>query len=185
VKKTRRFVAMTALLLLLGSLPIACSAASYQCFDPLGCLEIPPGSPLVIGTLLASAGPQSRAGGETLLGIKKAVDETGDLLGHPIELDEWDTDCSEKDARTGAVNLVLNSSLVAVIGPTCTGQDSIAAPILNDAGVALLTPALGSTSGIALTRRVLSAIEQIAVQDTDGTLHLPRQALLDALEQNP
>ena len=176
---------MTALLLLLGSLPIACSAAPYQCLDPLGCLEIPPGSPLVIGTLLASAGSQSLAGGETLLGIKKAIDDTGNFLGHPIELDEWDTDCSEKDARTGALNLAMNSSLVAVIGPTCTGQDSIAAPILNDVGVALLTPVPGSTSGTALTHRVLSAIEQVAYQDADGTLHLPRQALLDALEQIP
>jgi ABC-type branched-subunit amino acid transport system substrate-binding protein len=185
VKKTRRLVAMTVLLLLLGSLPVACSSAPYQCLDPLGCLEIPPGSPLVIGTLLASAGPQSRAGGETLLGIRKAVDETGDLLGHPIELDEWDTDCSEKDARTGAINLGMNSALVAVIGPTCAGQESIAAQILNDVGIPLLTPAPGSTSGTTLTRRMLSTIEQVAVQDADGTLHIPRQALLDALEQIP
>jgi branched-chain amino acid transport system substrate-binding protein len=185
VKKTRRFVAITALLLLLGSLPIACSAAPYQCLDPLGCLEFHPGSPLVIGTLLASAGPQSQAGGETLLEIKNAVDERGDLLGHPIELDQWNTDCSETDARTGAINLGMNSALVAVIGPTCAGQESIAASILNDAGIPLLIPASGSTSGTTLTRRVVSAIEQVAFQDADGTLHIPRQALLNALEQIP
>lgn len=183
--KTRRFVAVTAPLLLFSLWLTACSAANYQCSDPLGCLEIPPGSPLVIGTILASSGPQAADGDASLLGVQQAVDETGELLGHPLELDQWSTDCSEKDARTSATSLALNPNVVAVIGPTCAGQVEVAAPILSDAGLALLNPAPGSASAADLTLSLLAAIEQVAVSDEDGTLHIPRQALLDALQETP
>lgn len=183
MKQTRRFAAVTTALFLLWVWLAACNAAAYECTDPLGCLEIPPGSPLVIGTLLASAGEQAADGEAALFAIQQAMDETGELLGHPLELDQWDTDCSAKDARSGATNLAINPNVVAVFGPTCAGQYEVAAPILSDAGLALLDPTAGPAAA-ELTRSLLTAVEQVAVADKDGTLHIPRQALIQILEKD-
>jgi len=183
VKRTRHPAVAAALLLSLWL--AACSAASSPCTDPLGCLEIPAGSPLVLGALLASAGEQAEEGEASLLGIQQALDEAGELLGHPLELAQWDTDCSEKDARRGATSLALNPEVIAVIGPTCPGQYEVAAPIFSDAGLALLQPAPGLTAAADLTRSLLAAITRVAFQDAEGALHVPRQALLEALQGTP
>ncbi len=183
--KTGRSVAAAALFLLFSLGLTACSAASYQCTDPLGCLEIPPGSPLVIGTLLASAGEQAADGEAALAAVQQALDETGELLGHPLEIDEWDTDCSVEDARRAATSLALSPDVAAVIGPTCARQYEEATSILGDAGLALLDPAPGPSAAAERTRGLLAAIEQVAVSDADGTLHIPRQSLLEALQINP
>jgi len=175
----------TAALLTISLLLVSCSAAPYKCTDPLGCLEISPGSPVVIGTILATIGEQGPAGTESLESVENAVADKDELLGHPIQLLHYDTDCTAASARVAATEFATHPDLSAVIGPTCTGEAVVASPILLNTGIPLLSPVSNSVAAYALTNRVFAAIEQVAVQVPDTTLYIPRQALLAALHLIP
>ncbi len=180
----RRFAAIAALLTI-SLLLVSCGAAPYQCTDPLGCLEISPGSPVVIGTILATTGEQGPAGTESLQSVEKAVADKAELLGHPIQLIRYATDCTADSARVAATEFATTPDLSAVIGPTCTDEAVVASPILLDAGIPLLGPVPDSAAAYELTNQVFAAIEQVAVQAPDQILYIPRLALLDALHLSP
>jgi branched-chain amino acid transport system substrate-binding protein len=174
-------ILLTLLLLLLP----ACGPAPYTCADPLGCLEIPPDQPLLIGVTLTVTGEQADRGLTALQGIQEAVAEQAELLGHPLELARQDSDCSPDDARRAATSLALEAGLVAVIGPSCPADLETIAPLLTEAGLPLLTPASPCPRPYLLARRLFEAILQVAYQAGDGTLFLPRQALTQALQNTP
>ncbi len=170
-----------AALLTVSLLLVSCAAAPYECTDPLGCLEISPGSPVVIGAILATTGEQGPAGTASLQSVEKAVADKDELLGHPIQLVRYGTDCTADSARVAAAEFATYANLSAVIGPTCTDEALVAGPILLDAGIPLLGPAPDSAAAYALTNQVFAAIEQAAIQMPDGTLYIPRLALRQAL----
>lgn len=172
---------ISVILLVINFMIVSCGAVSYNCIDPLGCLEISHGSPVVIGTILATSGEQRPVGIASLQSVEKAVADKGDLLGHPIHLINYGTDCTAGSAITGATEFATYTDLSAVIGPTCSDEVNAATPILMDAGIPLLGPAINSTTAYALTTQVLTAIQQVAVRMPDKTLFIPRQALLSAL----
>jgi ABC-type branched-subunit amino acid transport system substrate-binding protein len=175
----------TATLLTLSLLLISCGAAPYECTDPLGCLEISPGSPVVIGTILATTGQNGPAGTEALQSLEKAVADKDELLGHPIQLLRYGTDCTADSARAAATEFAIYPDLSAVIGPTCTDEAVVAGPILINAGIPLLSPVPNSVAAYELANQVFTAIEQVAVQMPDKVLYIPRQALLDELHLFP
>ncbi len=176
----RRFAA--AALLTISLLLVSCAAAPYECTDPLGCLEISPGSPVVIGAILANTGEQGPAGNASLQGVEKAVADKVELLGHPIQLLRYGTDCTTDSARVAATEFATYADLSAVIGPTCADEAVVAGPILLDAGIPLLGPVTNSAAAYELTNQVFAAIKQVAVRTPDGTLYIPRTTLRQALE---
>lgn len=172
------------LLILLASILLlaGCAPASYACTDPLGCLRIAPDAPIVIGVLAALSGEHASAGSEMLTAVQSAVEETGPILSHEVELIWEATDCSEASARLAAARLVLTPDLVAVIGPSCPADAPFSAPVLEDAGIAVLAP---SSSGSDAFRRLAEAIQKVAVSGNDGSLSVPRSALQDAIKYQP
>jgi branched-chain amino acid transport system substrate-binding protein len=124
---------------------VACQAAyrPYKCTDPLGCLEIPPGSPLDIGMLLAISGDYASIGIDSRRGVELAAADQGAIKGHILQLFLEGTDCSSQAARSAATELALTAQLVAVIGPTCTEEAQVAAQILSDAGLVMISPSAG------------------------------------------
>jgi ABC-type branched-subunit amino acid transport system substrate-binding protein len=181
----KRLFDAIAYMLTIGFLLVSCGEAPYRCIDPLGCLEIAPGSPVVIGAILATTGEQGPAGTESLNSVEKAVADKFELLGHPIQLLHYGTDCSADSARGAATEFAANQDMSAVIGPSCTDEAVAASPILLDAGIPLLSPVPNSEAAYELTNRVFAAIEQVAVQTPDTKLYIPRQALLEALHLSP
>jgi ABC-type branched-subunit amino acid transport system substrate-binding protein len=175
------FAATTALLTI-SLLLVSCGAAPYECTDPLGCLEISPGSPVVIGMLLTVYGSQGGTGLQALDEIETAIKETGQILGHDIELAWQGTDCTEENARLSAALLTRTSDLLAVIGPTCAADARIALPIFEDAGLPVLSLSPSATDAF---RRLVSAIEQAAVRQTGGMLVIPRTVLQQAIQDQP
>jgi branched-chain amino acid transport system substrate-binding protein len=161
----------------------ACGPAPYACTDPLGCLEVPPGEPITIGVLAALSGEHAPAGTEMLASVQQASEETGPILGHEVDLIWQGTDCSETSARLAAAQLVQTLNLLAVIGPSCPADAPHFVPILEDAGIAVISP-VGS-HGDAAYDKLVSAIETVAFQAEDDTLILPRAALQEALENQP
>jgi branched-chain amino acid transport system substrate-binding protein len=160
----------------------ACGAAPYTCTDPLGCLDIPPGNPIVIGVLAALNGESAPAGTEMLAAVQSALEETSFILGHEVELVWEGTDCTEENARLATARLVQTPNLLAVIGPSCPADAPFAIPTLEDAGIAVLSPIRG---GDAAFWQLAEAIQQSAVPRKDGSLIISRSALQDTIKYLP
>jgi branched-chain amino acid transport system substrate-binding protein len=172
---------LSSALVIICLLLVSCGAAPYDCTDPLGCLEIPPGSPVVIGAILATSGEQRPLATASLQSVKKAIADKGKFLGHPLQLITYGTDCIAESAQMAATEFATNSNLSAVIGPTCSDEAAAASPVLLNAGIPLLGPVTNSTAAYTLTNQVLAAIQQVSVQMPDKTIYIPRQALLSVL----
>ena len=74
-------------------------------------------------------------------GIEIAVDDMGgELLGHPIEIVGEDTGCSPEGGQAAATKLASDTSLVAVVGTSCSSEARVGAPILTEAGLSMISP---------------------------------------------
>lgn len=112
----------------------------FKCTDPLGCVAVDSGKSLKIGTMLTMSGPNQSYGIDSLRGIQIAIDDTGNVLGHSIELVQEDDLCSEQGGKDAATRLAANPNIVGVIGATCSSASVGAAKILADAGFAMISP---------------------------------------------
>jgi branched-chain amino acid transport system substrate-binding protein len=101
-------------------------------------LQFSPGEPLRIGYLLWEGHPM---GIDSLRGIEIAIqDFGGSLLGHPIDLTGYDSECNQLAGQSGAQNLIFDDSVIGVIGTTCSPSALRAAPIISDGGSVLISP---------------------------------------------
>lgn len=166
-----------ALIILMAA---ACSPQRYTCTDPLGCLEIPTGSPVVIGLLYTSIGPDSSTGLETLKQVEQAITDKGSLLGHPVDLVHEGSDCTSDGLREAAIRLTLTPDLLAVIIPTCDADTEKAVPVLEDAGFSILRPAPFDV--YKAVDYLFTAIEKTAIHSQGRTLYIPRTGLREALD---
>jgi serine/threonine protein kinase/ABC-type branched-subunit amino acid transport system substrate-binding protein len=123
-------------------------AAALACTDPLGCVRIGPGDPVLLGALLALSGGAAPLGNTTLQGIEMAIDDSRGIRGHPIELSVKDSQCTPAGGRSSASNLASEAQVLAAIGTTCSASAFEAAPVLCAAGIPLVSP---SNTGTALT----------------------------------
>lgn len=117
------------------------AADAAGCTDPLGCIEIAAGDPIKIAYALVTAGPNSALGEDSVRGIEIAVDDMGgELLGHPVEIVGEDTGCSPEGGQAAATKLASDTTIVAVIGTSCSSEARVGAPILSEAGLSLVSP---------------------------------------------
>jgi len=129
----------------------ACS--KYECTDAIGCLEIAPGEPIVLGVIQALSGGPAPIGIMQLRSIELAIAQRdGQLLGHPIATIEQDERCSPEGGTTAALKITADPSVVAVIGTTCSGAATTAAKVVSEAGMVMISgantaPALTSIGG--------------------------------------
>lgn len=174
-----------AVLLVTSLLLVSCSIASYKCIDPLGCLEIPTGSPVVIGVILTTNGHLSPVGIACMESIENMIKDKKNVLGHPILLDRYATDGTPESARLEATDMATDPALLAVVGPSLSGESLEATPILTEAGIVSLSPVPDPEVAKRMAEQVIAAIAQVAIQKADKTLIIPRQALREALNPSP
>jgi len=110
------------------------------CDDPLGCVVIAPGDPLRIASALVIAGPNETLGIDSQTGVEVAIEDRGDVLGHPIELQAEDGGCSAEGGQTAATKIASDDTIVAVVGHNCSSSCTPAAPIYADAGMTMISP---------------------------------------------
>jgi len=73
-------------------------------------------------------------------GVEIAIDDKNKmLLGHPIELTGEDTGCNPEGGQAAAQKLAADKTIVAVVGTSCSSEARVAAPILTDAGLTLIS----------------------------------------------
>jgi branched-chain amino acid transport system substrate-binding protein len=99
-----------------------------------------------IGALFASSGFNSTLGETqkpTVEMMVKQINDAGGINGHPLEVIIYDTKSDTATATTLA-NKLIEEGVVAIIGPTSTGESMAVKPITAQAGVALVSCAAGS-----------------------------------------
>jgi branched-chain amino acid transport system substrate-binding protein len=126
------------------------TGAAVDCeADPFGCVEIPAGSPIKLGSLLSITGETANLGTDSNHGVELAIDNLdgtldatpGQLLGHEVELQQEDDGCSAEGGQAGATALAADPEIVAVIGTSCSSAAlGVADTILGDKGILLFSP---------------------------------------------
>jgi branched-chain amino acid transport system substrate-binding protein len=108
--------------------------------DEFGCAEYGDGEPIRIGTALVITTADADLGLDSQYGVQVAAQMRGEILGHEIELDFQDDQCSAEGGTTAARALVSDPSIVAIIGTSCSSAGVPAAEIASDAGVVMISP---------------------------------------------
>lgn len=127
-----------------GKLLVAVVAALTIC---LLCVNAFAKEPYKIGALFAVTGPASFLGEpekNTALMLQDQINKAGGINGHPLEIIIEDTKSDETQAVLSAKKLLENDKVLAIIGPSTTGESMALVPILNTAATPLLSCAAGA-----------------------------------------
>ncbi len=143
--KKRWFVLLALLLVAALALTACGKKATYECTDPIGCVEVGEGEPIQIGVALVLSGPNESLGVDSLGGVEIAIDDFkaangGGLFGHDITVVKEDSQCSAEGGQTAAQKLASNEKIVGVIGTNCSSAAVPAAKIISDAGMVMISP---------------------------------------------
>ena len=125
-------------------LPVSADAA---CDDPLGCVEVAPDDPIVIGAMLVVSGAINYLGEDTLGGVELALlarDYT--LLDREIELALEDSLCTAEGGQVAAQRLAADPTMAGAIGTNCSSAAQGAIPIISESGLVMIAPSNTSPS---------------------------------------
>jgi branched-chain amino acid transport system substrate-binding protein len=103
--------------------------------------------PYKIGALFAVTGPASFLGEpekNTAVMLQEQINKEGGINGHPLEIIIEDTKSDETQAVLSAKKLLENDKVLAIIGPSTTGESMALVPIMNTAATPLLSCAAGA-----------------------------------------
>lgn len=142
----KRIWILFAVLLVAALALTACGKkATYECTDPIGCVEVAEGEPIYIGVALVLSGPNESLGIDSLGGVEIAIDDFkaangGGLFGHDIQVVKEDSGCSAEGGQTAAQKLASNEKIVGVIGTNCSSAAVPASKIISEAGMVMISP---------------------------------------------
>lgn len=135
------------IILLLSALVLPSFAA--DCADPLGCVEVGPDDPIVLGAMLVFSGANSFFGEDGLGGVELAIlNRGGQVLGHDIEVTLEDDQCTSEGGQAAGQRMAADQTIVGIVGPGCTSAAQGALPIISEAGMLTISP---SNTSPALT----------------------------------
>jgi len=118
--------------------------------DPLGVVTIPPDEPIHIAFWGVLSGADGTLGTDSKYGVEIAIaDRGGKLLGHEIRLTTEDALCTPEGGAIAAQKLAADSTLVGLVGSSCSDE--------TVGGIAAITAAGLSTISPSNTRPVLTA----------------------------
>ncbi|RNC68764.1 MAG: ABC transporter substrate-binding protein [Desulfuromonadales bacterium] len=104
-------------------------------------------APIKIGALFAVTGPASFLGEPERNTAQMVVDEInakGGIGGHKVELVVYDTQGDATKAVQAANRLIKDDKVVAIIGPSTTGDTMAVIPVVEKAQIPLVSCAAGS-----------------------------------------
>ena len=114
-----------------------------------GCVTYAAGAPIRVGTLLAISGSVATLGLDSQHGVSLAIDyldgkfdgTPGQLVGHPVQLDNEDDLCSKQGGQTGGTKLASDPTILFVVGTSCSSSAlGVADKLLGDKGIILISP---------------------------------------------
>ncbi len=121
--------------------------ADAACDDPLGCVEVEPDDPIVVGAMLVVSGAINYLGEDTLGGVELALlARDNSLLDHEIELVLEDSLCTAEGGQVAAQRLAADPTVVGAIGTNCSSAAQGAIPIISESGLVMIAPSNTSPS---------------------------------------
>jgi branched-chain amino acid transport system substrate-binding protein len=108
--------------------------------DPLGVVEIPEGEPIHIAFWGVISGPDQALGEDSRRGVEIAINDRGQLLGRDIRLSAQDALCTPEGGATAATALVADTTIVGLIGSTCSAETAGGIGTITDAGFTTISP---------------------------------------------
>jgi len=98
--------------------------------------------PIKIGAILAETGPASFLGGPEARTLRMLVEETnkaGGILGRPVEMIIKDSQANPENAISFAKQLIEEDKVVAIIGPSTSGETMKIKGIMEEAATPLVS----------------------------------------------
>lgn len=138
-------------LVILGMVLTACGSAAptYTCTDSIGCVKVAPGAPIHIAYILVVSGANTDLGTDSRNAAEIAIDDVGGkLLGHTIQFDGQDGQCSADGGQAAGTKIAADPTVVAVLGTSCSSEARAAEPLLSKAGFVTISP---SNTAVDLT----------------------------------
>lgn len=117
------------------------AGAAYECTDALGCVKIAADEPLHMAFWGVLSGADSSLGEDSKRGVEIAIDDKGGkLLGHNILLTTEDALCTPEGGATAASKLATDTSIVALVGSTCSDETVGGIAAITQAGLTTISP---------------------------------------------
>ncbi len=127
--------------------------------------------PIKIGALFSVSGPASFLGEPERNTAKMMVDEinkAGGIKGRKLELIVIDTQGDATKAVQGANKLIKNDKVVAIIGPSITGDTMAVIPVVERAQI----PLISCAAGVKITEPVKKWVFKTAQNDALAVLRI-------------
>ena len=131
-------------------------------------------APIKIGALFAVTGPASFLGEPERNSAQMVVDEinkAGGVKGRKLELITYDTGGDATKAVQLANKLIKNDHVVAIIGPSTTGDTMAVIPVVERAQI----PLISCSAGIKITEPVKKNVFKTAQNDTLAVARIYQQ----------
>jgi branched-chain amino acid transport system substrate-binding protein len=139
----KRLFSLLSLLVLGSMLLAACGAgaAAYECTDALGCVTIGPDEPVHIAYWGVLSGADASLGEDSKHGVEIAIDDMGGKFhDHDIQLTTEDGLCTPEGGATAASKLAADTSLVALVGSSCSDETVGGIAAITNAGLTTISP---------------------------------------------
>ncbi|MYB45702.1 MAG: ABC transporter substrate-binding protein [Acidimicrobiia bacterium] len=112
---------------------------------PLGAVEVAPGQEIQIRSLNTITGVTAFAGIPNQRGVELAIADYGPIAGRSVSLGTpLDDFCSSDGGQAAAQTVVADSTVVGVIGTTCSSSAAAAMPLISAAGMVMISPSNAS-----------------------------------------
>ena len=121
--------------------------------------------PIKIGALFAVTGPAAFLGEPERNSAQMVIDEinrSGGIKGRKLELVVYDTAGDSTKAVQLATKLIKNDKVVAIIGPSTTGESMAVIPVVEKEKI----PLISCSAGIKITEPVKKWVFKTAQNDT-------------------
>ena len=136
----RRLVYLLSMLVLAGIALAACGGAAYECEDALGCVTYAPGEPIRIASALVITGPDAQLGLDSQYGVEIAIEDAGEVAGHPVELQAEDDGCNAEGGQAAGQKIVSDPTIIGVVGTSCSGAGVPMSEVISEAGYVMVSP---------------------------------------------
>ena len=174
MKRGVRLVALAVLAALLAVVAIACgddktatpsaSSTSTPAVADWGTVTIDAGATIRIGLSTSLSGGTAQLGADIRDGAVLAQDAQGraEIKGHKVEIVPEDDTCNGQGSQAVANKFVADPTIVAVIGPMCSGGAVPASDIYNTAHITMVS---SSATNPSVTNRDLPVVFRTAWND--------------------
>jgi branched-chain amino acid transport system substrate-binding protein len=162
----KRLIKLVAVLMLTSMILTACAPAAEEevvIEDEWGLMTFAPSSKITLGVSSALAGAYAVYGQDMLNGVDLAIaDFGGNLKGWEIISEGGDDGCEGAPAVTVAEQFAADPTLLAVIGPMCSGSVVPASDIYAEHNIIMVTP---SSTAVVVTARGYKNLFRLVAND--------------------